>query len=70
MNDQYDMFDPMCSRDRQCAENIWKIIFGIILGILLVDFLGALAWMWSGQCPTSNFYIGTITIHLLRFIFR
>lgn len=51
-------------------NQLFKFIFAIIGLILLVDFMGAIAWIASGQCPTGNWYIGTITIHLLRFIFR
>lgn len=45
-----------------------KIIGGTACAILAVDFFGFAAWILSGQMPTDNFYIGTITAHILRVI--
>lgn len=34
--------------------------------VLLIDALGFLLWAMSGQLPVDDFYIGTITAHILR----
>ena len=33
--------------------------------ILVIDVLGFLFWIASGQLPADNFYIGSITSHIL-----
>lgn len=45
-----------------------KIAGGVIAVVLIVDAFGFLAWVLSGQHPLDNFYIGTITAHVLRLI--
>ncbi|MEK6897598.1 MAG: hypothetical protein AABW93_03655 [Nanoarchaeota archaeon] len=45
-----------------------KTISAVIAAILLIDIFGFLLWIMSGQYPTDNFYIGTITAHILRAI--
>lgn len=47
-------------------REILKIIGGTLCAILAVDFFGFVAWIASGQIPADNFYIGTITAHILR----
>jgi hypothetical protein len=47
-----------------------KFIGTLILALLIIDFLGALAWIWTGQQPQGTFYIGTLTLHVLRLIVR
>lgn len=49
-------------------RNALKIIGGAITFLLLVDFLGFSFWFLSGQLPTDNVYVGTITAHILRAI--
>lgn len=49
-------------------RNMLKIIGGVALGILAFDFFGFCMWILSGQQPLDNFYIGTITAHILRAI--
>lgn len=34
--------------------------------IVAVDFAGFTMWVASGQFPVDDFYIGTITAHVLR----
>lgn len=51
-------------------KNILKVAGGVILGILAVDALGFMLWVISGQNPTDDFYIGTITAHVLRAIIQ
>lgn len=45
-----------------------KTISAVVAAILLADMFGFLLWIISGQYPADNFYIGTITVHLLRAI--
>lgn len=45
-----------------------KFIGGVIVAVLFVDAFGFMAWVASGQYPVDNFYIGTITAHILRAI--
>lgn len=34
--------------------------------IVTVDFLGFLSWIESGQIPPDGFYIGRLTVEVLR----
>jgi|ETNvirnome_2_130_1030620.scaffolds.fasta_scaffold13804_6 hypothetical protein len=42
----------------------------IIKFILLFDFAGFVLWSISGQVPADNFYIGSITNHIIEIIFN
>ncbi len=43
-----------------------KIIGGVIIAILTIDYFCFWAWALSGQHPTDNFFFGTITAHALE----
>lgn len=44
--------------------------FWITVAIFLVsDFVGFLAWAFSGQQPVDSVYLGTFTAHILRLFF-
>ena len=45
-----------------------KATIGTIIFIYLVDFFGFVAWIYSNQTPTDNFYIGSITANILKSI--
>jgi hypothetical protein len=47
-------------------KEILKIIGGTVIGLLAIDFVGFIAWVMSGQFPADNFYIGTITTHIIK----
>ena len=47
-------------------ENI-KIIFGAVVGYLMLDAVMFMAWVYSGQIP-SGFYLGNITGNILKLI--
>ena len=49
-------------------KNILKTTSWIIIVVLFIDLLGFTAWTLSGQRPVDNFYIGTITAHVLMYI--
>ena len=41
-------------------------VIGVIVGfIIIMDFLGFTLWACSGQIPQGNFYLGTITAHII-----
>lgn len=41
------------------------MIYFIVLGVLVVDFTGFIAWGLSGQVPQDGFYIGRITAEII-----
>lgn len=45
-----------------------KGIIYVIAIILAIDFLGFVAWVVAGQTPVGDVYVGTITVHVLRFV--
>lgn len=47
---------------KQAAETVG----GVLVAILTIDAFGFVAWIASGQTPADNFYIGSITAHILR----
>lgn len=49
-------------------KNILKIGGVVIIAVLVLDFIGFTAWMLSGQHLVDDFYLGTITAHILRAI--
>lgn len=46
-----------------------QYIINAILTVLAVDVIGFVFWVASGQFPLDNFYVGTITAHIIRFVF-
>ena len=40
----------------------------IVAAVMMLDVFGFMAWILSGQYPVDNFYLGTITAHILRAI--
>jgi hypothetical protein len=57
---------PIAGQQKNTMKDTLKIIGGVIVAILLVDAFGFMAWIYSGQTPVDNFYIGTITAHVLK----
>ena len=51
-------------------RNIFKVIGYGIIGALLLDAIGFIAWVASGQTPSDNFYIGTITAHVVAWVIK
>lgn len=49
-------------------RNILKTAATIAAAILMIDAAGFALWILSSQHPIGNFYIGTITDHILRAI--
>lgn len=44
---------------------------GLVLAVLLViDAAGFFLWALSGQVPTDDIYVGTITTHALRAVVK
>lgn len=46
-----------------------KIILGLTGIIIATDVFGLFAWILSGQVPADSFFIGTISAHIVRFLF-
>lgn len=44
-----------------------KTILWCAVLVLIVDFVGFVAWAFSGQYPVDDFYIGSITMHIILF---
>lgn len=42
-----------------------EIIMWVLGVIVAVDLIGFILWMQSGQVPQDNFYVGSITYHVL-----
>ena len=51
-------------------RDFFKIAGSVIALVLIVDAFGFLAWVFSGQHPLDNFYIGTITAHALQIFIK
>ena len=45
-----------------------KTIIGVIVGVLMADFVGFLAWVYSGQVPSGGFWLGKITFEFLKVV--
>ncbi len=43
-----------------------KAITATLALILTIDAFGFFAWIMSGQVPADNYYLGTLTAHVLR----
>lgn len=46
----------------------YQIVLAITAFILLIDFLGFIAWSVSGQKPVDNFHAGIITETIINLI--
>lgn len=49
-------------------KTVLKILLKATLFVLVIDFLGAAAWAFSGQQPPANAYVGTITTHTIQWL--
>jgi len=47
-------------------KSIFSVIVWIVVIVLVIDFIGFLAWGFSGQYPADSFYIGAITRNILQ----
>lgn len=56
------MYHTHKSNTRKLAE----IVAGLVAMVVLIDALGFMAWIASGQTPADGFYIGSLTAHALR----
>lgn len=50
-------------------KRILKATTATITMFMLLDVMGFMAWILSGQIPTDNYYVGTITAHIVKAIF-
>ena len=49
-------------------KNVLKVGAALVGCLLVVDVIGFVAWIASGQAPADQFYIGTITAHIVRLL--
>ena len=49
----------------EITKDVIKVIVGLVIVMLLVDFFGYAAWTIYGQKPADGFYAGVITAHLI-----
>jgi len=49
-------------------KTIIKIVIGVIVFVLMADFIGFLAWVYSGQVPSGGFWLGRITFEFLKVV--
>ena len=45
-----------------------KTIIGVLVGVLIADFVGFLAWVYSGQVPSGGFWLGRLTFEFLKVV--
>lgn len=50
-------------------NGIFEIVSIVVLVFLFIDFLGFVAWSFSGQLPADSFYIGSITHSFISLFF-
>jgi hypothetical protein len=48
---------------------IKKALFSLFI-IFSIDFLGFTFWILSNQKPIDNFYLGTLTAHIINAIIK
>lgn len=46
-----------------------SIVGWAVVILMVIDFLGFMAWAMSGQMPGDSFFVGSITRHILQAIF-
>lgn len=56
------------SHKKEMVKAVAGILVTAIIAILAIDMLGFFGWAMSGQQPTDNFYIGSITTNIIRAI--
>ena len=47
-------------------KSILSVLVWIVAIVLVIDFIGFMAWGLSGQYPADSFYIGAITRNILQ----
>lgn len=41
------------------------IVAAVVIGYLILDLIGCIAWAMSGQSPVDSFYIGTVSRNII-----
>lgn len=47
-------------------QNTVRIVRFLVSLVLLIDALGFIVWVLSGQKPIDGWYIGAVTAHVVR----
>lgn len=50
-------------------KDIIAIAFTLLFWVFMLDFVSWVMWALSGQNPVDNYYLGTVTQHILQWIF-
>lgn len=45
-----------------------EYILAIGFGFVMLDIIGAMMWVFSGQYAVSNWYLGKLTLDIIRLI--
>jgi len=45
------------------------VLFAFIIIVLVLDAIGFMFWILSGQHPVDQFYVGSITANIIRALF-
>lgn len=56
----------MTKRSKRILSNLFFNVATVVMILLAIDCIGFLVWGLSGQFPVDNFYIGSITKHVLQ----
>jgi hypothetical protein len=52
------------------TKSILNFISVFVLTYMAIDVLGAIWWAMSGQIPTDNFFLGSITREILQLFIK
>ena len=50
-------------------EEFIKTSLTVMLLVMMFDFAAYLFWGLSGQMPSDTFFFGSISLHIIQFIF-
>ena len=53
---------------KRLVINIVSIVITMVAIFLVIDFIGMLAWAFSGQIPNDGYYIGKVSTEIIKFI--
>lgn len=52
------------------TKNILSTVFTVLAVVLFLDFIVFCGWVASGQKPVDNFYVGTISAHVIGAVIK
>lgn len=51
-------------------KKTFNFVITIIVAFMLIDFVSMIAWAASGQRPVDDFYLGSVSTHIIRALVR